>query len=397
MKNSSTKRVCFVATTPAFVYMFSRNYISYLHDRGWDITVVTAPDQQGFGKRDYNQELRSRNAKMVYVPMKREPSLLCDCYTLLRLVWFFIWNRFDIVHCSHPKTMLLGTIAAFLAFAPNRMITVRGRPYENYSGGLKRRFFILCDRIACGLARKNIVVSTSLKNAMLKDKIGSNKSLIVFGHGSSQGCDAVFFSPEAVPDESTVKLRMECRLKDSDKIILFSGRVRKDKGVVELVKAFDLLSKDAPDWHLILIGHEEKISDVGKEIRELMHKQPAIHHFDWSSDLRSFYKLADIFVLPTWREGFPNVILEASAMTLPVVTTDAVGAVDSVVDGETGYIVPVGNVDILMDKVKYLMERPQLRKTMGQNGRKRVIDDFDPNMIWQYIHELYMKTAFPKS
>jgi len=390
MKESlpKTKRLCLIATAPALLYLFNRNVIPVLLENGWEVTGLTSKNQPGFGNDDYYAKLESLGVRMIVVPMSRDPSPLRDLWCLLRLWWFFLWNRFDVVHASHPKAMLIGTLAAFFAFHPNRVITVRGRVYEN-TRSWKRTIFVWFDRVTCFLVNRVIVVSHSLKEAMLRDGIGTNDTLCVIAGGSSQGCNAEYFRREQVDQNLVDELRRRCNLAEAERVILFAGRFRKDKGVVELVHSFAGISSKHPDWHLVLFGHEENASDIGTSARSLIRSHDKIHHFDWSPDLRIAYKTAEIFTLPTWREGFPNTVLEASAMRLPVVTTTAVGAADSVIDGETGFLVPVSDTEQLADKLQILMNDPELRVTMGTNGRNRVLRDFQPQIIQTGLMRIY--------
>ncbi|MDR1494356.1 MAG: glycosyltransferase family 4 protein [Planctomycetaceae bacterium] len=396
------KKLCLVATAPALMYLFNRSLIPALLADGWEITGVTSAGQPGFGEDDYYAKLQRLGVKMVAIPISRDPRLFRDLWCFFRLWIFFLRNRFDVVHASHPKAVLLAPLAAFFACHPNRVITIRGRVYEN-AVGWKRRIFAALDRLSCFLCRRVIVVSHSLREAMLKDNIGTPQTLTVIGNGGSQGCDAAFFDRNLVPEENVKKLRRQCGLSEHDRVILFAGRQRKDKGIVELVQAFVNISSDFESnnsdhsdnprnneqWRLALVGHEESASDVGETTRETIRNHPHIHTLDWLSDLRTAYKMADIFVLPTWREGFPNTVLEASAMRLPVVTTTAIGAVDSVIDGKTGFLAPINNAEQLAEKIRLLINSPTLRDEMGNAGRNRVLQDFSPKIIRRKILELY--------
>lgn len=382
------KKICLVATAPALMSLFNRSLIPELLKRGWQVTGLTSADQPGFGQTDHFAELQNVGVDMKAFPVSRNPSLFRDAWCFVRFWWFFLRHRFDVIHASNPKAMLLATLAAFFAFHPHRVITVRGRVYEN-SRGVKRRIFAWLDRLTCRCADRTIVVSHSLREAMLKDGIGRPESLTVIAAGSSQGCDATHFDPDAISDGQTIELRHQCVLAETDRVLLFAGRLRKDKGVPELVRAFERISRDHPDWHLLLFGHEEKASDIGDATRDMIARHAKIHAFDWSVDLRIAYKTADVFVLPTWREGFPNTVLEASAMRLPVVTTTAVGAVDSVIDGETGFLVPVDDETQLAEKIDRLIRSPQLRTDLGRNGRARVIAEFDPQIIRDGVIAIY--------
>ncbi|MDR1384943.1 MAG: glycosyltransferase family 4 protein [Planctomycetaceae bacterium] len=396
------KKICLVATAPALMYLFNRSLIPALLADGWEVTGVTSADQPGFGQDDYYAKLQQLGVKMVAVPISRNPNLFRDFWCLFRLWIFFLRNRFDVIHASNPKAVLLVPLAALFACHPNRVVTIRGRVYENATGW-KRRIFAALDRLSCFLCRRVVVVSHSLRGAMLKDKIGTPQTLTVLGNGSSQGCDAAFFDRNLVPEESVKNLRRQCGLSESDRVILFAGRQRKDKGIVELVQAFTKIASEAesgdsdkPDnphhneqWHLVLVGHEESASDVGETTRETIRNHPRIHTLDWLSDLRSAYQTADIFVLPTWREGFPNTILEASAMRLPVITTTAIGAIDSVIGGETGLLVPVNNAEQLAEQIRLLINSPERRAEMGNAGRNRVLQFFSPEILRREILGLY--------
>jgi glycosyltransferase involved in cell wall biosynthesis len=268
--------------------------------------------------------------------------------------------------------------------------TVHGRDYENDSG-LKRRFRVALDKIAYWLSAETIVVSPSMRDAMVRDGIGSETTLTVFGKGSCGGIDPQRYAREAVNSDEVSALRRHFNLSAADKVLLSVGRLRRDKGINELVYAFLSIEQDYPDWHLVVIGHEETVQPLDVAVREALQKHPRIHCKEWIADPRIAYAMSDVFVFPTWREGFGNVAMEAASMELPVVVAASIGSVDTAIDGVTGLLFPTRDVAALAGKLRQMIEYPELRKRMGQAGRRRVIEEFDSRSIIQEHWALYRR------
>ena len=383
------RKICLVAPVPVTIFLFQRDLIRILQDQKWEVTGVFAKDESlGFGGLNYQQILGEMGVKTFNVPMARRISLLKDIWCLFRLWWFFLWHRYDVIHTSNSKAILLVSIAAKLAGHPNHVATVHGRDYENTSG-LKRRFRVVLDKIAYWLSAKTIVVSPSMRDAMVNDGIGNQSSLILFGKGSCCGFDSRHYSREAVDAAKISALQREFNLGDQDKVLLNVGRLRRDKGINELVHAFCSLAQAYPDWHLVLVGHEEAVEPLDSSVLEAIKSKPRIHCKEWLSDPRIAYAMADIFVFPTWREGFGNVAMEAASMELPVVVAASIGSTDTLVDGLTGFLFSTRNGADLENKLRQLIENPELCKRMGKAGRKRVIEDFDSKNIIQGHLSLY--------
>ena len=367
-------RLCLLTTSPMSLDVLNRGMLEAIRERGYDITGLSGPEPAVSVAN-----VRERGFKVVTIPFEREPSPLKDLWCLLRLWWMMVVHRFDVIHCSTPKAMLLGTLAARLSFHLNVVTVFRGRAYEN-STGFKRKCYILLDKLVARLSSRVVVVSKSLRRAMLADGIGDERRLVVIGDGASRGIDSEIYYPGVISQDLVARFREKYGLGD-DPIALFVGRVRQDKGVNEMVSAFLMLSKQHQHWRLVIAGPEESVGVIQPEIVKAIDEHPRIHAIGSIADPREAYAAASFLVLPTYREGFPNVPLEAAAMGLAVITTDAIGAVDSVLHEQTGLIVSAQKVEPLAEAMGRLMADDEERNAMGQAGMAWVKTAFDPKRI----------------
>jgi lipopolysaccharide/colanic/teichoic acid biosynthesis glycosyltransferase len=235
-----------------------------------------------------------------------------------------------------------------------------------------------------------VCVSTSLRARAIRLKLVGDNKAIVLGEGSG-GVDLGRFSPANRESSETQRLREKLGIAANALVIGFVGRLVRDKGIRELIEAFQRLKRKQPDLRLLLVGDFEQGDPVEPEIRRFIESSPAMIRPGFVQDTAPYYGLMDVLALPTYREGFPGVPLEAQASGVPVVTTTATGAVDSVVDGETGFLVPVGNSSSLADAIAKLLEDMQLRLRMGLAGRARTERDFSPTAIWNAQVNMYQE------
>lgn len=371
---------------------FLRGQAGFLKERGFEISVATSPGPQ------LEAFCAEEGVTGYGVEMPRQISPLRDLVAVLRLTKVIRARHPDIVHAHTPKGGLLGMIAASLAGVPVRVYHLRGLIFETASGPT-RVLLKTTERLSCLLANRVICVSPSVREETIRHGLCNPGKLIVANKGSGNGVDAVHrFSPlltERVPRI----LHDEPALSDTPLIVGFVGRLVRDKGIVDLVQAWQIVREAIPNAHLILIGETELRDPVPPDILGQMNSKQHIHFIgpvEIHSEMATYYHSMDLLVLPTYREGFPNVILEASAMALPVVATNATGCVDAVVDGVTGTLVPVGDPENLAKAILAYLRDPALRKNHGEAGRERVLRDFRPEDIWQAIYETYMELLHEK-
>lgn len=374
-------RLCILVTVPAsFTYLY-RNQFSLLRTNGIDVTAVCAPAPE-------MRVLEGEPARFITIPMMREPSPLQDIKSLAHLWWFFVNNRFDVVHVSTPKASLLGSIAALLSGHRRVIFTFRGRAYENYTG-LKRRIFAAMDTLICRIAVRVNPICYELGRQIVKEGICRPEKIRVLGHGSSNGIDLDQFSATPQARREAIGLRKDLNIPVDALVILSIGRIREDKGINELVEAFVSLADAHDKLHLLLVGKYEHASPVSVRTRDLIQSHPRIHVSPWQQKPASAYAASDILAFPSYREGFGNVALEASAMELPVVASDIMGCRESVERDVSGLLVPPADAKALEVALERLVSNPALRASLGRQGRDRVEKLFRQEIIWQDLVKQY--------
>ena len=262
---------------------------------------------------------------------------------------------------------------------------VHGRAYE-CRRGWKRKVFVLLDRFIARLVRKIWPVSRSLKEMMCKEGIGRPEQYVVLGQGSCKRLKQDWYCRAAIAAPVVEEFRQSLQLSPSQKLLLFVGRILEDKGINELVQAFLHLSDRHPDWHLVFIGGVERVGHILPVVEQALTGHHRIHMVGQVRDPRpALYRIRHSRVADLPGKGFPNVPLEAAAMELPVIATDAVGSRDSVWDGHSGLIVPARNVAALEAAMDRLMGDANLRSQMGKEGCSWVRKNFCSNLIEQEL------------
>ncbi len=294
-----------------------------------------------------------------------------------------------IVHAHTPKGGLLGTIAAWLARVPVRIYHVRGLPLMTATGP-KRRILRLTERTACALAHRVLCVSHSLRAVVVAEGLCPPEKIRVLLSGSGNGVDAGGrFDPRRLPERAGEEIRSNCGIPESAKVIGFVGRIVRDKGIVELASAWLALREEFAELHLLIVGPFEPQDPVPEETAATLRDDPRVHLVGMDWDTPPLYAAMDLLVLPTYREGFPNVPLEAASMGLPVVATRVPGCVDAVQDGVTGILVPARDDVALANAIRNYLLQPRLRRDHGRAGRERVLSAFRQGAIWDALHQEY--------
>lgn len=376
-------RLIHITTVPESLEFF-RGQIGYLKARGFDIHLISSPGPRG------HQIAQAESVSFYDVPIKREMSPISDLRSIWRLFLLIKNLKPDIVHSHTPKAGLLGTLAARAAGVPVVYLSVFGLPQMTLAG-FRRGLLDFLTRLTCRIADRVWCDSFSVRNHLEERNLCSSARAHVIAQGSSKGVNAdTVFSPHIYDSASQVQIRRELSIPGESLIIGFVGRIVQDKGVRELADAWRYLSPKRKDLHMILIGPYEKKDSIRPEDDSLFRGDPRIHLLGHRSNVAQYMAVMDVFVLPSYREGLPLVNLEAAAMGKPVVTTNVVGCSDSVIDGETGTLVPPYDVDRLVGAIEAYLDDPGLRREHGKRGRIRILDQFRPEDIWQGLYESYV-------
>jgi glycosyltransferase involved in cell wall biosynthesis len=255
---------------------------------------------------------------------------------------------------------------------------------------LRRRLLRATERLTCALAHRVGCVSRSLRRFVLDEELCDPGKLVVHGQGSSHGVDATDrFTPDHADEGARQRTRERFGIPLDALVIGFVGRVVRDKGVIELVAAWECLRVRYPSLYLLVVGPFETEDPAPETVTKVLHSDSRVRLAGWLDDPRDGYGAMDVVVLPSYREGLPNVPLEGAAMQLPVVTTSGPGCVDSVEDGVTGIVVPPRDAVGLTEAIARYLEDPELRRRHGRSGRLRVLRDFRPERIWCALLDEY--------
>lgn len=358
---------------------FFRGQLGYITDRGFDVSVVGSPDG------DFGRMLTELSVGGHGVPIEREISPVRDLVSLYRLVKLFRSQRPDIVHGHTPKGGLLSMIAAWVARVPVRVYHIRGLRFVTTSG-IKRRILMFTERLSCALAHRVIAVSKSVANEAIETGVCPREKITVLASGSGNGVDADGrFNPESIAASARRAVRRRHNIPEDAVVLGFVGRIVKDKGIVELAQAWRKIRDERPNTHLVLVGEFETGDPVPEEIQNMLAADKRVHLTGVVWDVPQMYSAFDLLVFPTYREGLPNVLLEAAAMALPVVATRVTGCVDAVLDGKTGTLVPVHDQHALAEAALAYIDSEVLRTAHGKAGRKWVLDNFRPEGVWKAL------------
>ena len=321
----------------------------------------------------------------VRVPMERHISFGRDMISLCRLVYVFLKEKPAMVHSMTPKAGLLCMIAAWLTRVPVRVHTFTGLVFPT-SKGLQRKLLMLTDSITCRCATHVIPEGEGVKRDLLDYGI-TKKPLRVLGFGNVMGVDMNYFSRRPEVMERARQLR-----DDSCFTFLFVGRIVRAKGINELCKAFNQLSRENKSVRLLLVGpREDKLDPVSEDSLRMIESNPAITYVGevLGEDLLSYYAAADCFVFPSYREGFPNTVLEAGAMGLPSIVTDINGSREIIVENENGYIIPPQDSDALLAAMCRMMSDSRRCTYMASHARNMIGCRFEQGFVRQCLFDFY--------
>ena len=374
-----------VTSVPLVLWSFFAGQIAFMKRQGFVVRAISSPGE-------YLDRFAVREEIDVdAIEMPRRVTPVQDLISLWRMFRKLRELRPTIVHAHNPKGGLIGITAAFLARISGRVYTIHGLPYMTATG-MRRRLLYWSERITCRLAQRVLCVSNSIREIAIADKLCAANKIAVLANGTCNGIDADGrFNRERQrknqPQEPS--LREPLGIPANAVVMGFVGRIVRDKGLVELVTAWQQLREDFPDLHWLVAGTFEPQDPLPADIEQTLRSDDRIHLLGMLLDPIPAYLAMDLCVLPTYREGFPYVPIEAAAMGLPVVATRVPGCIDAVVDGHTGTLVPSHDAVSLGQAIQEYVRFSALREKHGQAGRARVLSQFQPAQIWAALLNEY--------
>lgn len=373
------KRLCYVATIPPVVHAFLRGHIQAAADK-YEVTVICNSADKHL--------LDGLNARLILLPIERKPSPWRDFLVLFQLFHRFRRERFDIVHSIMPKTGMLAMLAAWLARVPTRIHTFTGQVWITKHGA-QRILLKSLDQLIGRFATCALADSFSQRDFLVNERVLPPGKAKVIGAGSICGVDTARFHPDRDVRRTT---RDTLGIAQDAKVILFVGRLNRDKGVLDLATAFHVIAERNLDVVLLLVGSEEDVRF--NSIGEICYaERDRLHYVGFTSTPEHYMAAADIFCLPSYREGFGMTLIEAAACGVPAVASRIYGITDAVADGNTGLLFPAGDVTALTQNLLTLITENDLRKKMGNAARVRALQLFPSEMITRDMVALYDKLS----
>ncbi|MGL4518565.1 MAG: glycosyltransferase family 4 protein [Phocaeicola sp.] len=358
---------------------FIGEQLNYFKERGYSTHIICSPS------KELKPFCNKYDSHYKEVKIARAISIATDVIAILKTIRYIRKNKIKTVVGHTPKGGMVAMIAAFLAGAEKRIYFRHGLVYET-SKGLKRKMLITIDRITACFATKVINVSPSVAKRAIEDKLNSPYKQLLLSKGTCNGIDTKKFSKHNLHAEKLQEIREQLALTEEDYIVGFSGRLVRDKGIIELVHAFKQVSKENITCKLLLIGMFEERDGLPLDVIEEIKNNPKIVTTDYVSysEIEYYYGLMDLYILPSYREGFPTSVLEASAMELTVITTRVTGCIDSIQENETGFFIENEANSIATTLTKAIKSKEKC-KEMGKKGRVFVLNNFSQEIIWKEI------------
>lgn len=375
-------KICHVASVDITVKFLLLGQLKFLKEQGYDVYAVCS-------KGEWKKDIELEGIKVKNIRITRKITPFSDLVSLAKLYFYFKKEKFDIVHTHTPKPSLLGQLAAKATGVPIIIDTVHGLYFENCSGWIKRNFFIFIRKIAA--KRSDLIFSQNKEDieTMIKEKIAKPEKIRYLGNG----IDIEKFNPEKFTDDFIKNKKKKLGLLSASKIVGVVGRLVEEKGYFDLFEAFKKVLGKFPNALLLVIGPEEpeKKDAFLPSVVKKYGIEDNVTFLGQRTDLNELYALMDVFVLPSYREGFPRTVIEAMAMKRPIIATDIRGCREAIENGRTGILVPVKSPEKLSESIIYLLSDTEDTFFLPANAIKKAKQDFNENSVFKSIEEEYKR------
>lgn len=377
-----------IATVP-HSFGLLRGQLKLVSNNNFEVIAVSSP-----GAR-LEQVAIQEGVQTIGIEMTRTISPIKDGKALWQLFKLFKREKPDMVHTHTPKAGTLGSIAARMAGVPYRLHTIAGLPLLE-ARGAKRKLLDLVEKATYSCATHLYPNSNGLKNIIVENKLTKESKLKVIGYGSSNGVDTSFFDPKLVTHDTRYQLRKSLGIDPKDFVFLFVGRLVADKGINELIQAFIDLEEHAQQQggmvkpHLVLVGrHEKDLDPLSPEAENAINTHPSIHGVGVQFNVVDYYAMADVLTFPSYREGFPNVVMEAAAMQLNCIVTNINGCNEIITDAKNGWIIPIKNKEQLQDRMQWCFQNKNISAQMGLKSREIMQKNYERAFLQEELLKEY--------
>ena len=381
------KKLIRITTVPLSLKVLLKGQLRFMASNGFDVKGVSS---EGEELREVHE---NEGIAVEAITMSRKITPFQDLKSLWEMWNFLRKEKPQIVHTHTPKAGIIGMLAARLAGVPHRLHTVAGLPLMEATG-TKRKILNFVEKLTYSSATRVYPNSKGLYDFILQNNFTQSNKLKIIANGSSNGIDTAFFSPDQVTQIERVTLREKLNIQPDDFVFVFVGRIVSDKGINELIKAFSELqaveNNEPAGIKLLLVGGlENDLDPLNPETLAEINQNKDIISVGFQQDVRSFFAIADALVFPSYREGFPNVVMQAGAMGLPSIVSDINGCNEIIIEGENGLIIPSKNVEKLKEKMLTLAKDKNLYTKLKGNSRRMIENRYEQSVVWNALLEEY--------
>lgn len=373
-----------ITTVPLSLDKLLSGQLNYM-DSFYEVIAVSS-------EKEYLERVGEKEkVRTFHLEMSRKITPIQDFQAVIKLYSFLKINKPLIVHTHTPKAGIVGMLASKMACVPHRFHTVAGLPLLETTG-VKRKLLDFVEKLTYKCATKVYPNSYGLLGIITKNKYCSADKLKVIANGSSNGIDTEYFNPNRFSETQNLELKKHLNLSISDFVFVFVGRLVADKGINEMVEAFKAINQKHPKSKLLLVGdYEVDLDPLSSLTLNEIQANNSIITVGFQNDVRPYLAISDALIFPSYREGFPNVVMQAGAMGLPAIVSNINGCNEIIVEGQNGTIIPVKDTAAIIQKMELLMTDEDYFNKLKSNAREMIVRRYEQKVVWEAILEEYRK------
>jgi len=377
------KKLVRITTIPMSLKHLLKGQMAFMSENGFDVIMISSDG------KELKDAIENEKCRHFIIPFTRKITPFKDLIAVFSLYSLLIKEKPDIVHTHTPKAGAVGMIASFLARVPVRIHTVAGLPLLEATG-LKRVVLNFVEKLTYKCSTKVYPNSFGLKNIILKNRFTTENKLRVIGIGSSNGIDTSYFDSELFSDKENNKLKSELGIESNDFVFIFVGRLVADKGINELVEAFNELCLDLKGIKLLLVGpFEDELDPLSEKTKLLISSHDKIISAGYQNDVRPFFAISNLLVFPSYREGFPNVVMQSGAMGLPSIVTDINGCNEIIQTDYNGIVIPSKDIQSLKRAMSRIFHDKELYLKCSATSRLAIVNNYEQKLYWNALLNEY--------
>lgn len=375
------EKIIRVTTVASSLLILLRGQLRFMSDH-YEIVGVSANKKQLLDV-ETQEGIRTNE-----IPLTRQITPFKDLVCTFKLYQFLRKEKPFIVHTHTPKAGTVGLLAAFLARVPHRLHTIAGLPLMVHSGP-KRIILNLVEKFTYAMATKIYPNSKGLETFVIKNGFAKKEKLKVIAHGSSNGIDIDVFNPSLISPAQKDSIKVELGILSSDRVLIYVGRLVNDKGIHELIEAFDQVSKKNKNVKLLLVGdYERDLDPILRKTERIMQNHDQIIMTGFKKDVRPYFAIAEALLFPSYREGFPNVVMQAGAMGIPTIASNINGCNEIIIPNENGMLIPPKNVEALIKAIERLLSHNNFEPKVC---RELICSRYDKKLVWTELLREYQQ------